>query len=77
MEGITVYQEEIVCDLNCIDKERLHLWTVLCSHGRISVTDRRMLKMTSTSSSFKNGKWKAVAGHDLRQFSYQYPMGIA
>eukprot|EP00959_Pyramimonas_sp_CCMP1952_P239714 5009369-Pyramimonas_sp.AAC.1 len=58
MEGITVYLEKIVRDLNCIDKERLHLWSAMCSHGQFSVTCRHTLMMTSTAPSFKRGKIK-------------------
>eukprot|EP00959_Pyramimonas_sp_CCMP1952_P339055 7100594-Pyramimonas_sp.AAC.1 len=76
MKGVTVYLEQIVRDLNCVNEERLHLSSIMCSQGQFFVTYRRMLMMTSASSSFKKSKSKAMVGHDLGRFSYQYSMGI-
>eukprot|EP00959_Pyramimonas_sp_CCMP1952_P158029 3304333-Pyramimonas_sp.AAC.1 len=56
MERIMSYLEDIVRDLNSLDKKRLHLWSILCSHGQFLVTYRRALTMASTSFRSKGVK---------------------
>eukprot|EP00959_Pyramimonas_sp_CCMP1952_P443084 9275954-Pyramimonas_sp.AAC.1 len=56
IERATSCLEKLAYDLNSFNKERLHPWRILRSHGQFFIAHRRMWMMAITSLSSKTRK---------------------